>query len=151
VPHKSSMLVLVLAMLGVALAASQSELVIVKDGTKEYHRPSCAVVRDGRDVLAMTRAQAESRGFKPHAACDPSNPAAATTVAPRGKPPAPVFVYVSPGDNKYHKDTCRKLAADRRKVTVEEAATTKHWPCPVCRPPIRKKGEPIVPPRSPRG
>ncbi len=147
-----------LALLGVARAASaQSELVIVKDGTKEYHRPSCAVVRDGRDVLAMTRAQAESRGFTPHAACDPSNPAASSTMeggsagTARGKPPAPVFVYVSPGDTKYHRDTCRKLAAERRKVTVEEAATTKHWPCPVCRPPIRKKGEPIVPPRSRRG
>jgi hypothetical protein len=139
------------------LMSAQGELVIVKEGAKEYHRPACPVIRDGKDVMAMTRAQAESRGYKAHAACDPADPAATagtaapSTSAPRGKPPVPVFVYVSPGDTKYHRETCRKLGAERRKLTVEEAATTRHWPCPVCKPPIRKKGEPIVPPRLPRG
>ncbi len=154
----SLIVVLVLALAPLAApAAAQSELVIVKEGTKEYHRPACPVVRDGRDVLAMTRAQAESRGFKPHPACDPYNPAATNTPA-RGsaatapaKPAAPVFVYVSPGDTRYHRENCRMLSADRRKVRVEEAATSKHWPCPVCKPPIRKRGEPSVPLRVPRG
>lgn len=153
-----------MAVLAVALSAlpaptvAQSELVIVKEGTTEYHRPSCPVIRDGRGVLAMTRAQAEARGYKAHPGCDPANPAATTEATagspavPRARPPASsVFVYVSPGDNKYHRDDCRKLAPDRRKVTVEEAATTRHWPCPVCKPPIRKKGEPAVLPRFPRG
>ena len=143
---------------GAAPAAAQSELVIVRERAKEYHRPACPVVRDGRDVLAMTRAQAEARGFKPHEACDPFNRAPAegaaggpAVAAPRAKAPAPVFVYLSPGDTRYHRESCVRLAADRRKVTVDEAATSKHWPCPVCKPPIRKKGEPAVPPRFPRG
>jgi hypothetical protein len=157
---RSWIAVLALALIGVASpAAAQGELVIVKEGTKQYHRPGCPVIRDGRDVMAMTRAQAESRGYKAHPACDPFNPAATTppaatpgsSPAPRDKPAAPVFVYVSPNDNTYHRESCRKLGTERRKVTLEQAATTRHWPCPVCKPPIRKKGEPIVPPRFPRG
>lgn len=142
-----------------ARALAQSELVIVKEGTTEYHRPGCSVIRDGRGVIAMTRAQAESRGYKAHASCDPANPASPPQTepepgpsgTPRARAAAPVFVYVAPGDNKYHRETCRKLTAERRKVTVEEAATSKHWPCPVCKPPIRKKGEAALPPRFPRG
>jgi hypothetical protein len=41
-----------------ATTTLQSEMVIVKEGTKEYHRAGCEVIRDGKGVLAMTRAQA---------------------------------------------------------------------------------------------
>jgi methylphosphotriester-DNA--protein-cysteine methyltransferase len=141
-------------------AAAQSELVIVKEATKQYHRPACPAIRDGRGVVAMSRAQAEARGYKAHESCDPANGAAAEEIQPApaspqakppAKPPAPVYVFVSPGDNRYHRENCRVLAADRTKVTVEQAAASRHWPCRVCKPPIRMRVEPAVPLRFPRG
>ena len=51
--------------------AGQSELVIYKEGTGLYHRPGCPLLKDATDVLAMTRAQAEARGHKPHSDCEP--------------------------------------------------------------------------------
>jgi hypothetical protein len=147
---------LLTVMLSDATLAAQSELVIVKENTREYHRPACPVVRDGKNVVAMTRAQAEARGFKPHPACDPAVNPRPPQPAPRGKsstepPPAPVPVYIAPGDNTYHRETCRKLAADRRRVTLDEAAK-QHWPCALCRPPIRKRiNPPAVPTRDGRG
>ena len=52
-------------------ASAQSELVIYKEGTGLYHRPGCPVLKDATNVMAMTRAQAEARGHKAHADCDP--------------------------------------------------------------------------------
>lgn len=115
-------------------ATAQSELVIVKEGTKQYHRPGCEVIRDGKGVLAMTRAQAEGRDFKAHAECDPAvNPPGAS-----GKPAAPVYVYVDGAGKHYHKEKCARLGKDARKVSLQEAGR-KHWPCTVCKPPIRKR------------
>lgn len=54
-----------------AIAIAQSELVIHKEGSTQYHRPGCEVIGNGKDVLALTRAQAEARGDKPHSGCDP--------------------------------------------------------------------------------
>jgi hypothetical protein len=124
--------------------AAQSELVIVREGQQFYHRPGCSVVRDGKDVLAMSRAQAEARGYKSHPACDPA--VAPPDSAQRdGKPAAPQPpVYTDASGKYYHRADCRKLAKPPRKLTLDEAATSKLWPCPVCRPPIRKRAnEPI--------
>ena len=41
------------------------KLVIVKEGTKEYHRPWCPVIRDGAGVLALSVGQAEAPGGPP--------------------------------------------------------------------------------------
>ena len=133
--------------LAVALPPPQ-ELVLQKEGTRQYHRPGCDVVRDGRGVLAMTRAQADARGLKPHADCDPAQ----AKVAPdsRGEPgardaAAPVFVFVdaakpSSADRGklYHRESCARLGKERRKLSVDDAAK-QHWPCPKCRPPIRRR------------
>jgi hypothetical protein len=116
---------------------AQSELVIVKEGTSEYHRPGCDIVRDGVGVVAMTRAQAEARKLKAHPACDPAN-APADPAEARAKPPAIVYVYVDDAGKHYHKDKCKRLGKNRKKITVD-AAAKKHWPCPVCKPPIRKR------------
>jgi hypothetical protein len=122
----------------------QSELVIVKEGTSQYHRPGCEVVSDGKGVLAMTRAQAEGRGLKAHAACDPSqtpaaSPGAKTEPAAQGGTTPPVFVYVDGKAKQYHRETCAKLVkADRKKITLNEAGRS-YWPCPVCKPPIRSR------------
>jgi hypothetical protein len=126
--------------------AGQSELVIAKEGTEYYHRPGCPVIRDGKGVIAMALGQAQLRGYKQHPACDPAtSPPASDTSRPADKPKvaAPVFVYVD--DSKYyHRQDCRNLAKSSRKVALEEAGK-RLWPCPVCRPPVRKKSdEPAV-------
>lgn len=106
-----------------------TEYVLVKQGSKEYHRPGCEVVRDTKHVVAMTRGEAESRGLKPHAACDPANGSAKAAVQ---------YVFVEPGDQRYHRETCSKLGKARQRITLDEAAKRKYWPCPVCKPPVRK-------------
>lgn len=131
---------------------AQGELVVHKQGTTLYHRPGCPVVRDGEGLLALTRAQAEARGYKPHSQCEPataaSSPQDATSSSRSGEPPsAPVTVYVD-GPKYYHRKDCPKLAANasRAKSLALEAAAKSHWPCPTCKAPIFKRNtEPAVP------
>ena len=126
--------VLAVAMMGVMLP--QSELVLAKEGSKEYHRPGCEVVKDGKGVLALTRAQATARGLTAHATCDPAQEA---TQSGSGSAPqaGPVYVYTD-GSRYYHKKDCKKLGKDPKKTDLEEAGK-KLWPCPTCKPPIRKR------------
>jgi hypothetical protein len=150
-------LVAVLVFLAPAPAA-QSELVVVKKegaGASQYHRPGCPAVRDTKDVLAMTRAQAESRGSKAHPDCDPSAVSAAgappaAVAGAQGKPGAaeePVFIDAS--GSAYHRQGCAKMGGGQRKVLLKDVA--KRWPCASCRPPIRKRAEtPLVPGWRPR-
>lgn len=125
-----------------AIPGSQSALVIVQDGTKEYHRPGCEVVRDGKGVLAMTRAQAEGRKLTQHAGCDPEKVAPARPADAAGKPgvkPAEKVTVVVDGGRHYHKDdTCKRLGKETREVPLDEAGR-KLWPCPECKPPIRPR------------
>ena len=119
-----------------ALSFAQSELVIVKKGGKEYHRPGCDQIKDAKDVLALSRAQATARGLKQHEGCDPAD-------APGGKSAgqsAPTDVYVD-SSKYYHEKGCKKLGKDAKKVELEEAGK-KLWPCPTCKPPIRKRKGP---------
>lgn len=122
-----------------AFAVAQ-ELVLHKEGTDVYHRPACAVVRDGVGVLAMSRGQAESRGLKAHADCDPARQPKPDPAAPSSAPaasPSPVFVWVDAG-KQYHREGCKQLRKDARKMALDDAAKTR-WPCAKCRPPIRKR------------
>ena len=125
-------------LLFVAFAATSSgaqpELVIVREGGKQYHRPVCALIRDGKNVLAMSRAEADERQLKPHPECDPSNPRNSMDTA---RPAAPVYVFTD-SSKYYHRETCAKLGADKKRVTVEQASK-KQWPCGVCKPPIRPR------------
>ena len=117
----------------VPAGVAQSELVITKEGTREYHWPGCNEIKDSKKVLALTRAQAAARGLKPHEECDPAN-------AADGKPPqpeAPTMVYTD-SSRYYHKKDCKKLGKDAKKVELEQAGR-KYWPCPECKPPIRKR------------
>jgi hypothetical protein len=126
-------------------ARAQSELVIHREGAKEYHWPGCPVIADGRDVIALSRAQANGRGLKPHADCDPARAGSTATTgaaAPRKKA-APVFVQADMS-SYYHRDKCAKLGPGSKRMTLEEAGK-KLWPCPVCKPPVRRKAtEPAV-------
>lgn len=139
--------VLTACALSIATAATLAqELVLHKEGTSLYHRPSCDVVRGGEGVLAMSRGQAEARGLKPHPECDPSrapqpaadpaNPSTGAPVPPR-TPQPPVFVFVDSG-KQYHREGCKQLGKNPRKLALDEAAKQK-WPCPKCKPPIRKR------------
>jgi hypothetical protein len=125
------LMLLLSAVLLFAFTQSPTEYVLVKPGSKEYHRPGCEVVRDARNVVAMTRAEAETRGLKPHAACDPSKA--------KNDKPAVQYVFVEPGDKRYHRETCSKLGKTRERVTLDEAVKRKYWPCPACKPPVRKR------------
>ena len=116
---------------------AQSELVIVKKGDKEYHRPGCELVRDGVGVTAMTRAQAEARKLKAHAACDPANASADEPVKKSGKSDT-VHVFVDGAGKYYHREKCEKLGKGEKKMVLDEAGK-KYWPCPTCKPPIRKR------------
>jgi hypothetical protein len=132
--------------------AGQGELVIVKEGTKLYHRAGCPAIADGKDVLALTRAQADSRGYDAHAECDPDKQR-----EPAGKEgpkkPADTTVYLD-GTRYYHRRDCRRLSGkgDDVKPAVLEVAGKSHWPCPACKPPVRRRGtEPAVPGTGRRG
>ena len=128
-------LALTLAMTATVLPA-QSELVLIREGSKEYHRPGCDVVKDGKNVVAVTRGKAAARGLTPHAACDPAQtPSAPEPSAP--PPTGPISVYTD-GGRYYHKKDCGKLGKEPKKADLEEAGK-KLWPCPTCKPPIRKR------------
>ncbi len=122
-----------------AAPAIAQELVLHKEGTGLYHRPSCDVVRDGVGVLALSRGQAEARGLKPHPECDPSRTPPPAEKAAKPAAPSQVFVFVDSG-NQYHRDGCKKLGKGARRIALDEAAK-KRWPCPTCRPPIRPRAE----------
>lgn len=112
----------------------------MKEGTKAYHRPGCEVIRDGKGVMAMTRAQAESRKFTQHDGCDPAKqpePEPSPSGKPSGKPAAAPVVFVD-GGRHYHKEDCKRLGKDSKKMALDEAGR-KLWPCTVCKPPIRPR------------
>lgn len=128
--------------------AAQSELVIHREGTKVYHRPGCPLIKDGKGVMALTRAQAESRGYTPHADCDP---AVQKQTGGKAAPP-PETVYLD-GSRYYHRKSCAKLSGDPKAVkpaSLEEAGKS-HWPCPHCKPPVRPRPEPAIPGTGNRG
>ena len=137
----ASLLLAIGAAVTIGPVAAQSELVIHKEGTTQYHRPGCDLIRDGKGVTALTRAQAEGRGYKPHPDCDPEQRKPDAPAA-RGAPPAPPpqTVYVN-GTRYYHRKDCRRLEANPKAVRSEslEAAGKTYWPCPDCRPPVRKR------------
>ena len=120
-----------------AIGAPQGELVIVTADTKQYHRPGCDLIRDGKkEVLAMTRAQADSRGFTSHDGCDPAR-AKSEGGGPEKAAPV-VYVFIDDGGKQYHKEGCRRIGKNPRKVKLDDAGR-KHWPCTVCKPPIRPR------------
>lgn len=120
-------------------AQAQTEMVISVVGTPEYHRAGCERLRNAKEVLAMTVAQAHGRGLKAHAECDPAQSPQGPGGGKAGAPATLPMVLIDVGGKYYHRDTCEKLSGKTKRVTVTEAAKLKHWPCPTCKPPIRPR------------
>lgn len=116
---------------------TQDELVLVRASDPLYHWPGCPLVRDAKDVVAMTRAQATGRRKKPHAECDPQNVSQTPEDRKRAEAHATPIFIVS-GDRYYHREQCKKLGKPSRKVALDEAAK-KHFPCRTCKPPVRPR------------
>ena len=100
-------------------SSTGGELVLVKEnGTpKQYHRSGCDLVRDGKGVLAMTRGQAESRGYKAHPDCDPSTASGKAAAAAAGGgavPPVEPNVVIDAPGKYYHRENCPR-SVDRRR------------------------------------
>ena len=151
-PDRRPFAALAFLLAAVTVAAGQSELVIYKEGTGLYHRPSCPLLKDATDIMAISRSQADASGYKAHADCDPDQKKSEGAPA-QSAPPAPVTVYVYDA-RYYHRKDCPKLKDAGKQVKSEslETAGKSHWPCPTCRPPVRKKSaEPAVPGTGRRG
>lgn len=114
-----------------AKPAGGSPFVVVWPASKEFHSPSCPLIKDAKGVSVLTRAQADGKGYKQHKDCDPA------VLAEKN---APTMVYVSDSDKVYHKADCKVLPKDAKKVPLDEKAVKGRWPCTVCRPPIRPAG-----------
>src|SRR4051794_22291623 len=113
---------------------SGSALVVVIPGSKQFHQPGCPLVRQaGSKVRVMKQAEAERRGLTPHDCGDPAEPQRAAAAAANG-----TTVYVQTSDKQYHTANCKRLKPGATATTVEKAAQD-HWPCPVCKPPIRQR------------
>ena len=94
----------------------------------------------------MTRGQAESRGYKAHRDCDPATaPGTKDGTARATRAPFPRrSVFVDADGKYYHRKGCQKTGKAPRKVQLKDVG--KRWPCPTCRPPIRKRTDaPLVP------
>ena len=115
----------------------QDALVLIRPADPLYHWPGCPVVRDAKDILAMTQGQAAGRGKKPHADCDPNTLAQTPEARQRAEAlKTPLFIVAD--DKYYHREKCEKLGTPSRKVSLDEAAK-KHFPCRTCKPPIRPR------------
>lgn len=145
---RTAVLCFLLGGLAPGTVLAQSELVIHKQGTKLYHRAGCPVIKDGKGIVALTRAQAEARGFRAHEDCDPA------TSVPGATPTEPDPTVYLDGSKYYHRKSCKKLSGDAKAITSAtlEDAGKKFWPCPTCKPPIRRRSaEPAVPGTERRG
>jgi hypothetical protein len=140
--------VLLILIAASAVPSAQSELVIHKEGTTSYHQASCPAIKDGVGVILLSRGQAEARGWKQHPECDPEKVRQQEEASlPKRSPSPPEFVHVD-GSKYYHREKCRNLNADNKRSALEDAGK-KYWPCPVCKPPIRRKSDgPAVPRRA---
>jgi hypothetical protein len=105
--------------------------VVVWPASKEFHTPSCPLIKDAKGVSVLTRAQANGKGYTPHKDCDPA------AIAEKNAPPT---VYVAESDKVYHRADCKVLPTDAKKMPLDEKAVKGRWPCTVCRPPVRQSG-----------
>ena len=129
------LLVVVLPLSG-GQSTSGSALVVDIQADSLYHQPSCSLVRKaGSAVKVMKQSEATRRGLKPHD-CDTAS--AADEAASAAAAANTATVYVQKDDKRYHKAGCARLRDAATPMAVD-AAGQKYWPCPVCKPPVRKR------------
>jgi hypothetical protein len=117
---------------------SGSALVVDIPADSFYHTPGCSLVRKaGSAVKVMKQSEAVRRGLKPHD-CDSASAAADAAAAAEAANAAPV--YVQKNDKRYHKAGCEKLGDAASTIALDDAGQ-KYWPCPVCKPPVRKRAK----------
>jgi hypothetical protein len=105
-------------------------VVLTKSDAREYHTPACPLIRGVSDVAVMRKTEAEQRHYTPPRACHSDPP-------PKPAPIA-VQVFVAKSDKYYHRDSCRRKKPDAQPMKLDDAGR-RYWPCPVCRPPVRKR------------
>jgi hypothetical protein len=118
------------------ITTSGSALVVAIPGGKQYHQPGCPLVRKaGSKVRVMKQAEAERRGLTAHDCSDPGTAERDAAAAANAS-----TVFVQPNDKQYHASGCKRLKAGATALTLDKAAQD-HWPCPVCKPPIRQRAK----------
>jgi hypothetical protein len=118
------------------LTTSGSALVVVIPGGKQYHQPGCPLVRQaGSRVQVMKQAEAERRGLRAHDCRDPGTVERDAAAAANAG-----TVFVQAKDKQYHTSGCKRLKPGATATTLDKAAQD-HWPCPVCKPPIRQRAK----------
>jgi hypothetical protein len=120
---------------GGQLTTSGSALVVAIPGSKQFHQPGCSLVRKaGSKVRVMKQTEAQRRGLTAHdCSSDPGDAQRDAAAAANAS-----TVYVQTKDKQYHAPGCKRLKPGATATTVEKAGQ-EHWPCPVCKPPIRKR------------
>ncbi len=110
---------------------SGSTLVYVTATGKCYHDiPDCGSTKT---AYLLSLAEACRIGYKPCGRCDPPMPVA-TDVAP-AFPDGSVIVYITVGNDCYHKKASCGSMKNAVPVTMEEALYLGKTPCKKCRPP----------------
>jgi hypothetical protein len=113
-------------------APSATTLVVVIQGDTQYHQPGCPLVaKAGSKVQMMKLDEAARRGLTAHD-CE-----GAAIDQPK-KDANAIPVFVQPGDKHYHNKGCAKLGAGATTLALGDAGR-RYWPCPICKPPIRKR------------
>lgn len=115
--------------------SSGSALVVSIPSDRLYHQPGCPLVaKAGKNVKVMRLSEANRRSLKAHdcrSAADGSDGSKAAEANA-------ATVFVQDGDRRYHREKCERLTKDPQKATLDKAGRS-HFPCPVCKPPIRQR------------
>jgi hypothetical protein len=115
---------------------SASAMVVEIPSDNLYHQPGCPLVaKAGSKVKVMRLGEANRRGMKAH---DCQGAAQGDDGRSRAAAANAVPVYVQEGDRRYHLETCERLGKTPQKQPLDKAGRT-HFPCPVCKPPVRQR------------
>lgn len=111
------------------------------DGSREYHAPGCALVRDNGTAKLLPFGDAEAKGIRPHPDCHtppertPSVADGATTPAGRvGAGTAATTYWLDVKTRRYHRPGCGLIGLPRVQVTLARAIEQKYLPCRSCKP-----------------
>jgi hypothetical protein len=115
--------------------------VVMIDGSREYHAPGCALVRDNDTSKLLPLGDAEAKGIRPHAECHtppkrtPAGAGGATTATARERAGTAATTYwLDVKTRRYHRAGCGLIGLPRVQVTLARAIEQKYLPCRSCKP-----------------